>query len=224
MIQDKIAQRAAQELKPYSTVNLGIGLPTLVAKYVSTEKFIFHTENGLLGVTACDETQIDPQRVDAGKKPVGERIGASFFDSAESFAMIRGGHIDVAMLGILQVDEQGRIANWAIPGKNILGVGGAMDLLCGAKEVIALTTHTTKDGKPKIVEKCQFPITGVRPINTVITELGVFRFQQDHWVLTEIMPGSSLKEIREKTEAKFEIAASLIKQGGGPSTCNASLS
>ena len=146
-IQDLIAKRAAEELTERSIVNLGIGIPTLVAKYIDSDQVQFHTENGLLGVTDVDENDIDPNLVNAGKLPVGEAIGAAFFNSAESFGMIRGGHVDVAILGVLQVDAKGRIANWAVPGKNIIGVGGAMDLLVGAKKVIVTTTHTSKDGK-----------------------------------------------------------------------------
>lgn len=205
-IQEKIAKRAAAELKPYSVVNLGIGIPTLVAKYVDSEKVYFHTENGLLGVKNLqNEDEMDPLLVNAGKLPVAEQVGASFFNSAESFAMIRGGHVDVAILGALQVDEKGMIANWAIPGQNILGVGGAMDLLSGAKKIIVTTTHTAKNGDPKIVKSCTYPITSIRKVDTIITELAVFEFRDDKLVLVEIAEGSCLQEIREKTEASFDI-------------------
>lgn len=206
-IQEKIAARAAQELKPYETVNLGIGIPTLIANYVRSETIFFHTENGMLGVGELEsEEQFDPNLVNAGKLPIGEQIGASYFHSADSFGMIRGGHVNVAVLGALQVDETGLIANWAVPGKNIMGVGGAMDLLSGAKKVIVTTNHTTKNGEAKIVKACNYPITSVRKVNMIITELAVFEFIEGQLVLTEIMPGATLDEIKAKTEAEFKIA------------------
>src|SRR5688572_9624854 len=161
-MQNMIARRAAKELTGPCIVNLGIGIPTLVAKYIDDENVFFHTENGLLGVADVEEDEIDPNLVNAGKLPVGQSIGASFFNSAESFAMIRGGHIDVAILGVLQVGQTGEIANWAVPGKNIMGVGGAMDLLVGAKKVIVTMTHTSKEGKSKVLKKCTYPITSTR--------------------------------------------------------------
>nr|WP_255723415.1 3-oxoacid CoA-transferase subunit B [Sporosarcina sp. ACRSL] len=197
-----IARRAARELKGPAVVNLGIGIPTLVAKYVENELVHFHTENGLLGVTEVEEE--DPNLVNAGKLPVGERVGASFFSSAESFEMIRGGHIDVAILGALQVDETGRIANWAIPGKNIIGVGGAMDLLVGAKKVIVTTSHLTKDGKSKLMKACTFPLTSTRSVDLIITELAVFTVVNEQLILTELMPGVTLEQVRESTEAHFD--------------------
>jgi len=200
-VQELIAKRAASELKGPSVVNLGIGIPTLVAKYIDDELIHFHTENGLLGVTDVEEE--DPNLVNAGKLPVGERVGASFFNSTESFGMIRGGHIDVAILGALQVDEIGRIANWAIPGKNIIGVGGAMDLLVGAKKVIVTTSHLTKDGKSKLMKTCTFPLTSTRSVDMIITELAVFTVMNEQLVLTELMPGATLKQVREGTEAHF---------------------
>ncbi len=200
-VQELIARRAANELKGPSVVNLGIGIPTLVAKYVEDELVHFHTENGLLGVTDVEEE--DPNLVNAGKLPVGERVGASFFSSAESFGMIRGGHVDVAILGALQVDETGRIANWAIPGKNIIGVGGAMDLLVGAKKVIVTTSHLTKDGKSKLMKTCTFPLTSTRSVDMIITELAVFAVVNEQLVLTELMPGATIEKVRESTEADF---------------------
>ncbi|MBD1381713.1 3-oxoacid CoA-transferase subunit B [Metabacillus arenae] len=202
-IQELIAKRAAKELTGPCVVNLGIGIPTLVAKFIDDEKVYFHTENGLLGVTDIEEDQIDPNLVNAGKLPVGETIGASFFNSAESFAMIRGGHVDVAILGVLQVDQSGQIANWAVPGKNIMGVGGAMDLLVGAKKVIVTTTHTSKDGSSKLLKKCNFPITSTRSVDLIITELAVFEVGENNLKLIELMPGVTLEEVREKTEADF---------------------
>ncbi|MGN7385816.1 3-oxoacid CoA-transferase subunit B [Sporosarcina sp. SAFN-015] len=200
-VQELIAKRAARELIGPSVVNLGIGIPTLVAKYIDDELIHFHTENGLLGVTDVEEE--DPNLVNAGKLPVGERAGASFFSSAESFGMIRGGHIDVAILGALQVDENGRIANWAIPGKNIIGVGGAMDLLVGAKKVIVTTSHLTKDGKSKLMKSCTFPLTSTRSVDMIITELAVFTVVNEQLIMTELMPGATLEQVRESTDALF---------------------
>lgn len=202
-IQHLIAERAAKELEGPCVVNLGIGIPTLVAKYIDDDTVYFHTENGLLGVTDVDEDNIDPNLVNAGKLPVGEAVGASYFNSAESFGMIRGEHVDTAILGVLQVDQTGQIANWAIPGKNIIGVGGAMDLLVGAKKVIVTTTHTSRDGKSKILKKCNFPITSIRSVDLIITELAVFEVADGKLKLVELMPGATIEEVREKTEAEF---------------------
>lgn len=203
LMQNMIAKRAAKELTGPCIVNLGIGIPTLVAKYIDDENVSFHTENGLLGVSEVDEDEIDPNLVNAGKLPVGESIGASFFNSAESFAMIRGGHIDVAILGVLQVGQTGEIANWAVPGKNIMGVGGAMDLLVGAKKVIVTMTHTSKEGKSKVLKKCTYPITSTRSVDLIITELAVFEVIDKQLKLIELMPGVTIEEVRAKTEADF---------------------
>ncbi|MFC7391609.1 3-oxoacid CoA-transferase subunit B [Scopulibacillus cellulosilyticus] len=208
--QELIAKRAAAEIRPYSIVNLGIGIPTLISKYVNSESIYFHTENGMLGVKELtSENDFDPSLVNAGKLPVSEQIGASYFNSAESFGMIRGSHIDVAILGALQIDENGYIANWAIPGKNIMGVGGAMDLLSGAKKVIVTTNHTAKNGDPKIVKKCSYPITSIRKVDQIITELAVFEYRNEQLLLTELMPGISLDEVKEKTDASFEICETI---------------
>ena len=203
LMQNMIARRAAKELTGPCIVNLGIGIPTLVAKYIDDENVFFHTENGLLGVAEVDEDEIDPNLVNAGKLPVGESIGASFFNSAESFAMIRGGHIDVAILGVLQVGQTGEIANWAVPGKNIMGVGGAMDLLVGAKKVIVTMTHTSKEGKSKVLNECTYPITSTRSVDLIITELAVFEVIDKQLKLIELMPGVTIEEVRAKTEADF---------------------
>ncbi|MDG4847492.1 3-oxoacid CoA-transferase subunit B [Peribacillus frigoritolerans] len=202
-MQNMIARRAAKELTGPCIVNLGIGIPTLVAKYIDDENVFFHTENGLLGVADVEEDEIDPNLVNAGKLPVGQSIGASFFNSAESFAMIRGGHIDVAILGVLQVGQTGKIANWAVPGKNIMGVGGAMDLLVGAKKVIVTMTHTSKEGKSKVLKKCTYPITSTRSVDMIITELAVFEVIDKQLKLIELMPGVTIEEVRAKTEADF---------------------
>lgn len=200
-----IAKRVADEIRGPLVVNLGIGIPTLIPKFLDDDQIHFHTENGLLGVKEVNENEIDPNIVNAGKKSVGEEIGASYFNSAESFAMIRGRHIDLAVLGALQVDERGVIANWAVPGKNIIGVGGAMDLLEGAKRVIVAMNHVSKDGSLKVVDKCTYPITSRRRVDMIVTELAVFKVMDDGLVLTEIMPNASLHEIREKTSAHFTL-------------------
>lgn len=201
--QQIIAQRAAKELKGPLVVNLGIGIPTLIPNYLTDDEIYFHTENGLLGVTTVKEEDIDPYLVNAGKLPIGEAVGASYFDSAESFSMIRGSHIDVAILGALQVDQHGIVANWAIPGKNIMGVGGAMDLLIGAKKVIITMTHTTKDGESKILKKCTYPVTSIRSVDMIITELAVFKVDNKQLKLVELLKGTTLDEVKEKTEAEF---------------------
>lgn len=202
-IQELIAKRAAKEVEDGQIINLGIGIPTLVAKYVENDSVSFHTENGMLGVVGIEDEDIDPNLVNAGKMPVGEAIGSSFFNSAESFGMIRGGHVDVAILGVLQVDEQSRIANWAVPGKNIIGVGGAMDLLVGARKVIVTMTHTSKDGKSKILKDCTYPITSTRSVDTIITELAVFNYINNELHLIELMPGATLEQVEKNTEAYF---------------------
>lgn len=202
-IQQSIAARVAQEIQAPCVVNLGIGIPTLVAQYVNDPGIAFHTENGLLGVTDVEEADIDPNLVNAGKLPVGQGLGASFFDSAESFAMIRGSHVDVAILGALQVDETGLIANWSVPGKNIIGVGGAMDLLVGARKVIVTMSHTSKDGSSKVLKECTYPITSTRQVDVIVTELAVFKVIEGRLHLIELMNGTTLEEVESKTEADF---------------------
>lgn len=202
-IQNKIAERAAKELQGPLVVNLGIGVPTLIPNYLTDESVYLHTENGMLGVGPEDQENIDPSLVNAGKLPITELPGASYFNSAESFAMIRGGHVDVAILGVLQADQKGEIANWSVPGKNIIGVGGAMDLLSGAKKVICTMTHTTKTGEAKILKECTYPITSTRKVDMLITELAVFTFEDNQMKLVELMPGATLAEVEEKTEATF---------------------
>ncbi len=201
-----IASRAAALLQPGWIVNLGIGIPTLVTQFVDPDAITFQTENGLLGVGSPPEKdRVDPNLVDAGKRPVTERPGAAFFDSAGSFAMIRGGHVDAVVLGALQVDERGRVANWAIPGEPVLGVGGAMDLMVGARNVIIVMTHTTKDGSPKLVRECSLPLTSLRPTDWVVTELGTFRVEAGGLVLTELAPGISEEQVRSRTQARFAV-------------------
>lgn len=202
-MQHGIAKRVAQELEGPCIVNLGIGIPTLVAEYMTEDNIYLHTENGLLGVTDVDDEAIDPNLVNAGKLPVGEAVGASFFNSSDSFAMIRGGHVDVAILGALQVDETGVIANWAVPGKNIMGVGGAMDLLVGAKKVFVTMSHTSKDGSTKLLKECTYPITSTRQVDMIFTDLAVFKVADGQLKLVDLMPGATIEEVREKTEAAF---------------------
>jgi 3-oxoacid CoA-transferase B subunit len=202
-----IAARAAQELSPGEIVNLGIGIPNLIPGYlgVGTEIFL-HTENGLLGVgprPANDE--LDPDLVDAAKRPITALPGASYFDSASSFAMIRGGHIDVAVLGALQVGERGDIANWAIPGKDVLGVGGAMDLVVGARRVIVTMTSTTPKGEAKLVRECTFPLTAHEAVDVVVTEQAVFRIRDGSLVLTELLGESTVADVSSVTAARFTI-------------------
>ncbi|WP_026583545.1 3-oxoacid CoA-transferase subunit B [Bacillus sp. J33] len=209
---ERIARRASKELKNRDIVNLGIGIPTLVAEYIPENIQVFlHSENGILGVGPAPKADaVDPDIVNAGKLPVSIEEGASFFDSAASFGMIRGGHIDVSILGVLQVDRNGRVANWAVPGKSVLGVGGAMDLLEGSKKVIVTTKHTTNEGEPKIVEELSYPITSRRKVDLIITELAVFSVREEGLLLIDKQPNVTLQEINEKTGAHFEVDQNLI--------------
>lgn len=206
--QQLIARRAALELHDGDVVNLGIGIPLLVAGYVpDSVRVHLHTENGMLEMgPEPAEGARDPQIVNAAKRPISQLPGASYFDSAASFAMIRGGHVDVALLGALQVDECGRLANWTLPGRSVLGVGGGMDLLQGARRVIVLMTHCTKDGEPKLVKELTCPPTGNRRVNMVITELAVFDVTEDGLALVELQPGATLEDVRDNTAARFEVA------------------
>lgn len=207
-----IAKKAAEELAPHSIINLGIGIPTLVANYLDKDKYYLHTENGLLGVTSVEEEDIDPLLVNAGKLPVGEAVGASYFHSADSFAMIRGGHVDTAILGALQVDSNGHVANWAIPGKDIIGVGGAMDLLVGAKQIIITTNHVSKDGSPKLVDECSYPITSNRRADIIITDMATFKWKNDGYELTELIDGTSLKDVEENTTLSYRVSEKLLQK------------
>lgn len=205
-----MARRAFAKLKRGDVVNLGIGIPTLVADLITPEHgIILHTENGLLGVGPAPESggAMD-YPVNAGKQPVTALPGASYFDSAASFAMIRGGHVDVAIMGGLQVDEAANLANWAVPGKPLLGVGGAMDLASGAKKLIVTMTHASRDGEPKIVPHCTLPLTAMAAVNVVITDLAVFEFSNGQLTLTELMPGATLEQVRALTSARFVEALS----------------
>ena len=204
-IRMRIAERALAELQPGNVVNLGVGIPTLVADLITPEHgIILHTENGMLGVGPAPESggALD-YPINASKIPVTALPGSSYFDSADSFAMIRGGHLDVAIMGGLQIDEQANLANWAVPGKPLLGVGGAMDLASGAKKLIITMTHTSRNGLPKIVPSCTLPLTAPNAVTTIITELAVFTFINNHLTLTELMPNATLEEVKAKTSAHF---------------------
>lgn len=209
-VKEIIAQRAAVELPKYSVINLGIGIPTLIADYINENDYVLHTENGLLGVAKLDELNKDPFIVNAGKIPVGEALGASYFSSADSFAMIRGSHVDVAVLGALQIDETGQIANWAVPGKDILGVGGAMDLLEGARIIIITTTHTSNKGESKFVKQCTYPITSRRRADILVTELGVFKWRGEHYELVDLIGDTTLEDVAANTTASYTIASYLL--------------
>ena len=203
-----MARRALAELTRGDVVNLGVGIPTLVADLIEPgDGIILHTENGMLGVGPSPETggALD-YPVNAGKIPVTALPGASYFDSSDSFAMIRGGHVDVAIMGGLEVDSEGNLANWAVPGKPLLGVGGAMDLASGARRLIVTMTHTTPKGTSKIVPACTLPVTSRGSVDVVITELAVFRFRNGRLRLTELMPGATLEEVRARTTAPFDEA------------------
>jgi 3-oxoacid CoA-transferase len=201
-----MAKRAFKELRKGDVVNLGIGIPTLVADLIAPEDgIILHTENGMLGVGPVpgDDAGAMHYPVNAGKVPVTALPGSSYFDSADSFAMIRGGHIDVAIMGGLEVDENASLANWAVPGKTLLGVGGAMDLASGAKKLIITMTHTNSDGSSKIVPECTLPLTAMNAVNMIITDLAVFTYCGNRLTLIELMPGATLEEVKNKTSAVF---------------------
>ena len=203
-----MARRALAELRPGDVVNLGIGIPTLVADLITPEHgIIMHTENGMLGVgpSPADGGALD-YPVNAGKIPVTALPGSSYFDSADSFAMIRGGHVDVAIMGGLEVDEAANLANWAVPGKPLLGVGGAMDLASGAKRLIITMTHTNRDGSSKIVPACTLPLTARQAVDTVITDLAVFKYPGGRLTLVDLLPGATLDEVKANTAAAFAVA------------------
>lgn len=208
----RIAKRVAQELSDGEVINLGVGIPTLIPDYLGDKKVYLQSENGLLGMGPTpEEKNINMDLISASKKPITMDTGASLFDSSDSFVMIRGGHVDLAVMGALQVDQYGEIANWAVPGKTILGVGGAMDLVAGAKRMIIASRHLAKDGSSKLVKELTFPSSGVRKADMLVTEHAVFKFTEKGAELIEILSDLTADELKKITDAEFLCSAQLSK-------------
>ena len=208
LTREQLAQRISQEVQDGFVVNLGIGIPTLVANYISPDKNVMlQSENGLLGIGPFPtETQVDADLINAGKQTVTEAPGASYFSSAESFAMIRGGHVDLTVLGAMEVDENGDIANWMVPGKMVKGMGGAMDLVAGAQRVIVAMQHTDKEGNSKLRKKCTLPLTGKKCVNRIVSDLGVIDVTPNGFVLLEYAPDMTPETVLNFTEGKMTIS------------------